>query len=219
MGRRLADEQEMPARRLHRLADRLARVKIVAEIDRIEPGVTRAMGGEPAPRRHAFAVLLVVPILRHDEFGLQRHHLIMPWRHQRRSYHAMEIFDLAAAALARDSSSPRSSGPSADRNISTRRFIAPAARWKTGSRNASSISMPIAPQPTRCRQISCAFGSPRWPTCYSAHCGGSGSPTRLPTPVAAPFVSSYSRSAPWFAPAAAASKSRWRQAVCSLRLG
>src|SRR5271168_4992317 len=30
MGRRLADEQEMPARRLHRLADRLAGVEVVA---------------------------------------------------------------------------------------------------------------------------------------------------------------------------------------------
>src|SRR5277367_5966428 len=65
MGRRLADEQEMPARRLHRLADRLAGVEVVAEIDGIEPCVARAMGGEPTSRRHALAVLLVVPILRH----------------------------------------------------------------------------------------------------------------------------------------------------------
>src|SRR5271170_971450 len=60
MGRRLADEQEMPARRLHRLADRLAGVEVVAEIDGIEPCVARAMGGEPTSRRHALAVLLVV---------------------------------------------------------------------------------------------------------------------------------------------------------------
>jgi len=40
-------------------------------------------------------------VLRYDEFGLKGHHLIMPRRHQRRRHHAMEIFDLAAAALAR----------------------------------------------------------------------------------------------------------------------
>ena len=48
MGRRLADEQEMPARRPHRLADRLAGVEVVAQIDGIKPCVAWAMGGEPA---------------------------------------------------------------------------------------------------------------------------------------------------------------------------
>src|SRR6516225_5319537 len=42
MGRRLADEQEMPARRPNRLADRLAGVEIVAEIDGIEPCIARS---------------------------------------------------------------------------------------------------------------------------------------------------------------------------------
>jgi hypothetical protein len=78
MGRRLADEQEMSARRLHRLADRLAGVEVVAEIDGIEPGIAWAMGNEPASRRPALAILLVVPILRHDKLGLQRHHSIVP---------------------------------------------------------------------------------------------------------------------------------------------
>jgi len=48
----------MPTRRPHRLADRLAGVEIVAEIDGIEPCVARPMGGKPASRRHALAVLL-----------------------------------------------------------------------------------------------------------------------------------------------------------------
>src|SRR5450755_420496 len=91
----------MPARRPHRLADRLAGVEVVAEIDGIEPCVARAMGGEPASRRHALAVLLVVPILRHDELGLQRHHPAVARRHQRRGHQRMEIFGRAAAALAR----------------------------------------------------------------------------------------------------------------------
>src|SRR6202035_1227386 len=48
-------------------------------------------------------------------------------------------------------------------NISTRRSTAPAARWKTVSRNASLICSPIAPPPTPCAPTNCVFGSPRWP--------------------------------------------------------
>jgi hypothetical protein len=47
---------------------------------------------------------------------------------------------------------------------STRSSTAPAARWKTALRNASSISMPTAPRPTRCVPTNCGCGSPRWPT-------------------------------------------------------
>src|SRR6516225_3774072 len=53
MGRRLADEQEMPARRPNNVADRLAGVEIVAEIDWIEPCIARSMCGEPALCRHS----------------------------------------------------------------------------------------------------------------------------------------------------------------------
>ena len=73
----------------------------------------------------------------------------------------------------RASSSPRSRVPSARPNISTRRSTAPAATWRTGSRSASSISMPIAPRPPRCGPTSCACGSPRWPMCCSAPCAAS----------------------------------------------
>src|SRR5258708_4811523 len=101
MGRRLADEQEMPARCPHRLADRLAGVEVVAQIDGMEPCVAWAMGGEPASRRHALAILLVVPVLRNDELWLQRNDPAMARRHQRRGHQRMEIFGRAAAALAR----------------------------------------------------------------------------------------------------------------------
>src|SRR5712671_2838369 len=101
MGRRLAHEQEMSAHRPNRLADRLAGVEVVAQIDRIEPDVAWAMGGKPASRRHALAVLLVVPVLRHNEFRLQRHNPVMARRHQRCGHQRMEIFSRAAAALAR----------------------------------------------------------------------------------------------------------------------
>ena len=63
-------------------------------------------------------------------------------------------------------------------------------------------------------QISCGCGSPRWPTCCSAPCVGSGCITRhLPTQAAVPFVSSCSRSARSCASACAASGSRWRRPV------
>src|SRR5258708_20374069 len=100
MGRRLADEQEMPARCPHRLADRLAGVEVVAEIDGIEPCVAWAMGGEPASRRHALAILLVVPVLRNDELWLQRNDPAMARRDQRRRHPPMHIFRPVAAALA-----------------------------------------------------------------------------------------------------------------------
>jgi hypothetical protein len=101
MGGRLADEQEMAARGQHGLADRLAGVEVVAEIDGIEPCIMGAMGRKRAPRRHAFAVLLVMAVLRHNEFGRKRHHPVVTRRHQRCRHHGVEIFDFAGAALAR----------------------------------------------------------------------------------------------------------------------
>src|SRR5260370_1151567 len=101
MGRRLADEQEMPAHRPNRLADRLAGVEVVAESDRMGPCVAWAVGGGPASRRHALAIMLVVPVLRHNELWLQRNDPAMARRHQRRGHQRMEIFGRAAAALAR----------------------------------------------------------------------------------------------------------------------
>ena len=45
---RLAHEDEAPARGAHRLADRLAGIEIVAQIDRSQPGHTRPQAGQPA---------------------------------------------------------------------------------------------------------------------------------------------------------------------------
>src|SRR5260370_39388421 len=97
MGRRLADEQEMPARCPHRLADRLAGVEGVAEIDGIEPCVALAMGGEPASRRHALAILLVVPVLPNDELWLQPNDPAIAPRHPRPRHQRIEIFRPGAA--------------------------------------------------------------------------------------------------------------------------
>ena len=56
-----------------------------------------------------------------------------------------------AARPIRASSSPRSSPPRPTRGISTRRSTAPAARWRTASRSASSTCSPIAPRRPRMR--------------------------------------------------------------------
>ena len=66
--------------------------------------------------------------------------------------------------------------PRSMRAASTRRSTAPAARWRTGSRNASSTCSPTAPRPRPCAPTSCACGSRRWPMCCSARCAASGLP-------------------------------------------
>ncbi len=82
---------------------------------------------------------------------------------------------------------------------STRSSTAPAARWKTASRSASSTSMPTAPlfrpgagsRPKPCAPTNCGCGSPRWPMCCCARCAASASSTpSLPAPHAAPSASS-----------------------------
>src|SRR4051812_31977974 len=50
VGRRLAHEQEVPVRCPHRLADRLTGEQVVAQIDRLQPGVAPAMALQPAAR-------------------------------------------------------------------------------------------------------------------------------------------------------------------------
>ena len=120
----------------------------------------------------------------------------------------------ARARPIRASSSPRCGATRARPGISTRRSTAPAARWRTGSRSASSISTPTAPRPPRCAPTSCGCGSPRWPMCCSAPCAASACTTPTsPTPPAAPSASSCSRSARWCASASAASRSPWPRPV------
>ena len=69
---------------------------------------------------------------------------------------------------------------------STSGSTAPAATWRTASRNASSTCSPAAPRPPPCAPTSCACGSPRWPTSCSARCAASASPTpSSPRPPAA----------------------------------
>ena len=76
------------------------------------------------------------------------------------------------SALRRHLAQPRSA-PTPGR--STRTSTAPAARWRTASRNASSICSPTAPRPPPCGPTSFACGSPRWPMCCSTPCAASAS--------------------------------------------
>jgi len=98
MRRRLADEDEVPAGVQHRLAERLAGEQVVAEIDRTERSVAPPVRGQPALGGGVLAILLLRPVLRGDEFRLQRDHFVMPRRHQRGGEHAVEIFGLAFAS-------------------------------------------------------------------------------------------------------------------------
>src|SRR5258708_4964123 len=138
MGRRLADEQEMPAHRPNRLADRLAGVEVVAQIDGMEPCVGRAVGGEPTSRRHALAVLLVVPVLRHNDLWLQRNDPAMARRPRRRGPQRMEIFGGAAAAFARR----------AARTMQLRRAVI---------FRAVECDQHMMPQPTKSRETAASF--------------------------------------------------------------
>jgi hypothetical protein len=71
--------------------------------------------------------------------------------------------------------------------VCTSGFTAPAARWRTASRNASSSCLPIAPQRRPCAPTSCACGLPVSPTCCCAHCAASAWPRHSSrAPVAAP---------------------------------
>ena len=96
------------------------------------------------------------------------------------------------------------------RGASTRSSIAPAATWRTASRNASSICSPIAPRPRPCAPISCVCGSPPSPMFSSAPCVASPSSTRFsPRPIAPPSASSSSRSARSCGSRSDASNSPW----------
>ena len=87
-------------------------------------------------------------------------------------------------------SSPRSSRARLPRNTSTRRSIARVAKWKTASRNASSIYSPTAPRLPRCAPTSSDCGSRPWPMCFSAPCAASAWRIRSsPRQPAAPSVS------------------------------
>ncbi len=59
------------------------------------------MGGEPAPGRLAFAILLRAAVLRRHELGRQRNDAVVPGGDQRRRQQAVEMLDLAACARTR----------------------------------------------------------------------------------------------------------------------
>src|SRR3954453_1198601 len=59
-----------------------------------------ASAGHGAPAsRPAFAVLLLVPIPRHDELRLQRHNAVVIGRHERRRPHPVEVLGPVLAPL------------------------------------------------------------------------------------------------------------------------
>src|SRR5258708_525689 len=91
----------MPARRPHRLADRLTGIEIVAELDRIEPRITAAVGFGRPRRGATFAILRLPPVLWCDELRRQRYDAVMAWSHYGGRHKAVKILSRAAGTLAR----------------------------------------------------------------------------------------------------------------------
>ena len=65
---------------------------------------------------------------------------------------------------------PRCRARSTTAGTSMRSSIAPAARWRTASKSASSTFSPTAPRPKRCAPISCGCGLRRWPMSWCVRC-------------------------------------------------
>jgi len=90
----------------------------------------------------------------------------------------------------RASSSLRSVVNRSTRGVFTKRSIAPAATWRTASRNARPICSPTAPRPRPCAPISCGCGLLPSPMFSSAPCAASpSSPRSSPKPTAQPSAS------------------------------
>ena len=81
------------------LAQRLAGKEIVAEIDRVEPGILLAVGCKPPLRGGVLAILFICAILRGNEFRLEWDNFVMARGHQSCPQHRVEILLLALAAL------------------------------------------------------------------------------------------------------------------------
>src|ERR1700730_17320368 len=88
---RLAREDKMSIDRLHRITKRLARKKIIAQIYWVVSGICRAVFVQPTACRDGFAVLFIVPVLRHNKFGRQRHNLFMSGSDHRRTEKGMMV--------------------------------------------------------------------------------------------------------------------------------
>ena len=95
---RLAHEQEVASLGEHGLAHRLVGKQIVAEVDRVEPGIVGTVGGQPATCRTALTILFLRAILRGDELWLERHDMIVPRCNQGGTQHGMVVLGLAIAA-------------------------------------------------------------------------------------------------------------------------
>ena len=74
--------------------------QVVPEIDRVERGVLGAVRGQPAMGGAVLAILFFSAVPGHDEFGFQRHNMVMPGRDQGGAQYGVEIFGLAVASQA-----------------------------------------------------------------------------------------------------------------------
>ena len=100
MAGRLGGEQEVAAAVEHGPAHGLAGVEVVAEVDRAQCGVARAVALQPALGGLALAVLLGEAVAALDELRRQRQRAGVARRHHGGGEHLVEVLGGAVAALA-----------------------------------------------------------------------------------------------------------------------
>ena len=101
VGGGLAGQDEAGAALLDGLGDRLAGEQVVAEIDRLVACQGGAMLGQPALGSVALAILLFRAVLRGDELGRQRQHLLVAGCHQAGAEKGVEELGAAIGATPR----------------------------------------------------------------------------------------------------------------------
>jgi len=94
MRRWLADKDEVEPGRQGLVAQRMARVEIIAEHGDITPPVALGVLADPAFGGSHLAVLLLVAILRRDELGLQGQDAVLSGGDDHRRDHGMSVGDL-----------------------------------------------------------------------------------------------------------------------------
>ena len=99
MRTRLACENEVSAACLDCRANWLIGKQVVTKIDRFVHCVGCCVFFEPASRSSGFTVLLVMPVLWHDEFGRQRYNLVVARGDDHRAENRMEVLRFPVASI------------------------------------------------------------------------------------------------------------------------
>lgn len=99
MGVLLARQHEMQFVVQEKLTSRLMTMQIISQHRHTASGKTLCMTLYPALDRFLLAILLVMTILRSDEFRLQREDFFFPWCTQHGGHHHVRVIGLILAHL------------------------------------------------------------------------------------------------------------------------